>query len=126
MHQIERLNKILREHGREIRFSDNSLRDYRSFKKDQRRDIIALIYKQAVEKNLLLKPEGHGEPLHSPLTNFAKIKPKQIGIRIIYRPRLLADGTIRLEVIAIGPRDGKEVYEMAAKRIVSFLSEMEK
>ncbi|NPV90862.1 MAG: hypothetical protein HPY50_08825 [Firmicutes bacterium] len=124
--EIDQLNEFLRKNGRKVCFTENSFRDFKSFQKNQRRDILALIIKPAVEKNPLLKPDGHGEPLQSPLTGFAKIKPKQMGIRIVYRPKKLENGVIRLEVIAIGPRDKDEVYRIAAERISSFKAELDK
>lgn len=120
------LNEILRQHNVEVKFSQNSLSDYKSYPEGSRKQIVALIVRQAIKKNPLLKPRGHGEPLHDNLAGFAKIKPKALSMRIIYRPRELENGFIRLEIIAIGPKDKERVYQMAAVRLVSFFEEMER
>lgn len=70
----------------------------------------------------LFKPEGVAESLHGSLHGFAKIKPKSLSIRIVYRP---VDGKIiRMEVIAIGPRDKEKSYRMAAQRLQKFFQQM--
>lgn len=48
--------------------------------------------------------------------NGAKIKSKSLNIRVIYRS--VPSHTIRMELIAIGPREKKKVYMMAAERLL--------
>ncbi|HEU4964071.1 MAG TPA: hypothetical protein VFV52_09520 [Bacilli bacterium] len=60
--------------------------------------------------------------MHGDLVGFGKIKPKKLGLRIIYRP--VHAHLIRMEVIAIGPRDREQVYALAAKRVTEFKLEM--
>jgi mRNA interferase RelE/StbE len=45
-----------------------------------------------------------------------------MSLRIIYRP--VKNEVIRMEIIAIGPRDKEEVYELAAERVRSFKEQM--
>lgn len=124
--RLQDLNEILRQHNVEVKFSQNSLSDYKSYPEDLRKQIVALIIRQATKKNPLLKPRGHGEPLHNDLAGFAKIKPKALSLRIIYRPRELDKGFIRMEIIAIGPRDKEKVYQLAIQRLAGFIEEMDK
>ena len=119
------LNKALGRHNVEVKFSKNSLSDYKSYPEGTRKIIVALILRQGTKKNSLLKPEGNGQPLQSPLTGFAEIKPKGLNMRIIYRPRKF-EGVVRMEIIAIGPRDKDEVYKIAVKRLSRFNEEMDK
>lgn len=118
------INKLLAEKKVEVKFSRNALSDYRSYTEGMRRNIVALILRQALKKNSLLKPEGNGEPLYNELTGFAKIKPKALSLRIVYRATKLDNEIIRMEIIAIGPRDKEKVYQMAVERLVSFRKEM--
>ncbi|GAX88920.1 hypothetical protein [Effusibacillus lacus] len=80
------------------------------------------------KKGPLIKPEGYGEPLIGPLFGFMKIKPKAMSLRIVYRPvnPQTADEKIRMEIIAIGPKNREEVYDLAAARLAEFKIEMEK
>ncbi|WP_313997467.1 hypothetical protein [uncultured Paenibacillus sp.] len=119
----QRLNALLAPYNVVIKFGQDAVEDLASCKKEQREEIIALIIKRGI-KGPLIKPDGLGEPLHGELHGFAKIKPKKLGLRIIYRP--LKNGMIRVEVIAIGPRDKKKVYSMAASRVLEFKKEMSK
>lgn len=73
----------------------------------------------------LLKPNGIGEPLRTPLHGFSKIKLKALNIRIIYRAFEADNRVIRMEIIAIGPRDKKKAYRLAAERLIKFLEEMD-
>ncbi len=119
------LNEELGKYNVKVKFSKNSLSDYKSYPEGTRKLIVALILKQGTKKNPLLKPEGHGEPLYNKLAGFAKIKPKALSMRIIYRPREI-ESIVRMEIIAIGPRNKDKVYEMAAKRLSAFIEEMDK
>jgi mRNA interferase RelE/StbE len=105
----------------EIRFSKKAADDLFQFDKQTQEVILALLIKRAT-RGPLLKPKGIAEPLRAPLHNFSKIKPKSMGIRIIYRPT--ENGVIKMDVIAIGPKDKEKVYKMAAKRLPAFLEEM--
>ena len=107
-----------------VRFTKNSLNDLKGFQKEIQKRILSLIFAQGL-KGPLLKPDGIGAPLHPPLNGFAKIKSKSINIRVIYRPVTNSDYII-MEIIAIGPRDRKLVYKIAAERKLEFLREMNK
>lgn len=84
--------------------------------------ILALILARA-KKGPLSKSKGLAESLHGNLHGFAKIKPKHLNLRIVYRP-VEARGIARMEITVIGPRDKDKVYKIAAKRLILFNSEM--
>ena len=117
------INQSLTTFHVKVFFSENSLDDLISYPKEQQKRILALIIQRG-KKGPLMKPDGLGEPLGGELHRFTKIKPKAMGLRIIYRP--MRNGWIRMEIIAIGPRDKKKVYRKAAERIVEFREEMKK
>ena len=119
---LNSLNRQLNEHGVEVRFSKKALDDLQAYDKGRQKEILALIVKRGI-KGPLIRPEGIGEPLGGGLVGFTKIKSKSAGIRIIYRP--VRNGLIKMEIVAIGPRDKEKVYRMAAKRLISFQQEME-
>ncbi|GBG09742.1 hypothetical protein PAT3040_04403 [Paenibacillus agaridevorans] len=119
----QRLNALLSPYNVVIKFGQDAVEDLASYKKEQREEIIALIIKRGIT-GPLIKPDGLGDPLHGELHGFTKIKPKKLGLRIVYRP--LQNGMIRVEVIAIGPRDKKKVYALAAGRIMEFKKEMDR
>ncbi len=73
----------------------------------------------------VIKPDGYGEPLIGALLGFTKIKPRAMSLLIVYRPAGLRTGVIRMEIIAIGPRDKDQVYELATRRAVEFRKEMD-
>jgi mRNA interferase RelE/StbE len=118
----QRLNALLSPYNVVIKFGQDAVEDLASYKKEQREEIIALIIKRGI-KGPLIKPDGLGDLLHGELHGFTKIKPKKFGLRIVYRP--LQNGMIRVEVTAIGPRDKKKVYALAAGRIMEFKKEMD-
>lgn len=121
--QIEQqLKELLGPLRVEVVLGEQAVHDLKGYRK-QIHTILALIVAQA-KKGPLIKPNGYGEPLLGPLWGFTKIKPKALSLRIVYRPVTL-DDTIRMEIIAIGPRDKDQVYEMAVKRLVDFRKEME-
>ena len=121
---IERLNQTLSEYGVEVRFSRRANQDFKSYGKGEKINILAMLTLQA-KKGPLLKPDGNGTPLHKELAGFAKIKRKDLSLRIVYRPRQ-NNGRVIMEVIAIGPRDKDEVYRMAVRRLIEFFGEMDK
>ena len=63
-----------------------------------------------------MKPLGLGEPLGGKLSGIAKIKLRRYGIRVAYCPLEKGD-TIVMEIIAVRPRAGDEVYRIAAQRL---------
>ncbi|AUW94694.1 hypothetical protein BXT84_12670 [Sulfobacillus thermotolerans] len=117
----EILNKILKPYNVEIRFSQKAVNALRGYNKEQQEIILALIVARA-KKGPLIKPNGVGEPLRGELHGFTKIKPKRLGLRIIYRP--IQTNRIIMEITAIGPRDQDKVYTVATKRLKDFLLEM--
>jgi mRNA interferase RelE/StbE len=115
-------NKLLSANANVIvKFSSYSLKDISKYDKGEQKVIIASIIKRGIV-GPLLKPEGVGEPLSKDLTNFTKIKLRDKGCRIIYCP--LKNGKILMGIIAVGPRDRKKVYKIAAQRIYEFDKEM--
>lgn len=105
-----------------VYFSKKAERDFKSFSKGKKNDVLLLILKQ-VQKGAALKPEGNGNQLNPPLHQFAKIKNKAISLRVIYRP-ILANGITEMQIIAVEPRDKSKVYQMATERIDSFFKEI--
>ena len=79
------VNAILASLNVEIRFSQQALADLTGYKKEQQETILALILARA-KNGPLIRPNGIGEPLHGELHGFRKIKPKHLGLRVIYRP----------------------------------------
>lgn len=128
MNEIEKLNEALLKHDTQVFFSHNSLRDYKHYSTGSRKAILALILKQA-EKGAMLKPQGKGNQLNPPLHQFAKIKPKAMSLRIIYRPvekiqEEIDKKIMEMQIIAIGPKDKDEVYSLALQRLNKFFEEM--
>lgn len=118
------LQQVLAPHHVQVRFGRSALGDLEHFHSEQQRVILALIIARA-KKGPLLKPHGIATPLRGELRGFSKIKPKSIGLRIVYRPSQVGEDAI-MEIIAIGPRDGDRVYRTAARRLLAFQSEMER
>lgn len=118
----DQINEMLMPYNVQVYFTKESSSDFKSYTKDVQERIAAFIIKRGM-KGPLLKPNGVGQSLRNELKGFTKIKPKHLGLRIIYRP-VLQDKMIRMEIIAIGPRDKEKVYQLAAKRLVSFYQQM--
>lgn len=123
MNDIETFLKAqLDPHQVEIRFGRNALDDLAGFDVATQQQIIVLLIRQG-QKSPQLPPVGLGVPLHGELTGFAKIKPKKLRLRIVYRPRT-ENGITVMEIIAIGPRERDRVYKLAAERVAAFKKEM--
>jgi mRNA interferase RelE/StbE len=115
--KIAKLNRLLLEkYQTQVMFTANARQDYKSFSAGKRQDILKLIIKQA-EKGALLKPDGNANRCEGALHEYAKIKSKSLNLRVIYKPVKLDTGIVRMDIIAIGPRDDLQVYKMAIKRI---------
>lgn len=117
------LNRILSAHHIQVYFSEKAVEDFVSYDKGRQNMILAALIKKC-QVNPLLRPDGTGESLHGELVGFAKVKMKNEGIRIVYRPRQV-DKIIRVEVLVIGPRDKNKVYKLAVQRLEAFFEEME-
>lgn len=121
----EIINQQLKASNVIVKFCRKAIDDLSRYGEREQKIIIALIIKRGKE-GPLLKPEGLGEPLgkkqNNNLTGFAKIKPKKMSLRIIYRPQ--KNGKILMGIIAIGPRDREKVYKIAASRLHEFNKEM--
>lgn len=115
------INNLLISFNVVVRFGQRALEDFSDYNKDFQEKIVALIIKRGQTGPLII-PDGIGKPLKGELQGFTKIKPKNLKIRIIYRP--LKNGNILMEIIAIGPRDRKMVYKIATDRVASFKREM--
>lgn len=120
---FDQINEKLRPHNVKVYFTKESYADLKSYKKSLKETIIAFIVSRGI-RGPLIKPKGVGTPLRNELKGFTKIKLKHLGLRIVYRP-VLQNETIRMEIIAIGPRDKEKVYKLAAKRLVSFYHQMD-
>ncbi|TCW38994.1 mRNA interferase RelE/StbE [Laceyella sacchari] len=123
MRIAQQINELLKPYRVEVHFTKESLNDLSSYDKNRQEKIIALIIKRGM-RGPLIKPQGIGEPLRDELKGYTKIKPKNMALRIVYRP-VVNDEMIRMEIIAIGPRDKEKVYRLAARRLQSFEQQME-
>lgn len=112
---------ILEKYNVELRFVEDVKQDIKAINKGHRQTILLEILRRA-KQGPLFKPDGVAESLHGDLHGFAKIKSKSLNIRIIYRP--VEGQPIRMEIIAIGPRDKEKAYRMAAERLQKFFMEM--
>ena len=112
---------ILEKYNVELRFVDDVKQDIKVINKGHRQTILLEILRRA-QQGPLFKPDGVAESLHGDLHGFAKIKSKSLNIRIIYRP--VEGQPIRMEIIAIDPRDREKAYRMAAERLQKFFMEM--
>ena len=113
---------ILEKYDVELRFVEDVKQDIKAINKGHRQTILLEILRRA-KQGPLFKPDGVAESLHGDLHGFAKIKSKSLNIRIIYRP--VEGQPIRMEIIAIGPRDKEKAYRMAAERLQKFFMEMD-
>jgi mRNA interferase RelE/StbE len=113
---------ILEKYNVELRFVEDVKQDIKAINKGHRQTVLLEILRRA-KQGPLFKPDGVAESLHGDLHGFAKIKSKPLNIRIIYRP--VEGQPIRMEIIAIGPRDKKKAYRMAAERLQKFFMEMD-
>ncbi|GGB46711.1 hypothetical protein GCM10011409_25280 [Lentibacillus populi] len=126
MREIEKIKQyVLQSYNVDIRFSRSAAQDIKKIKKGNRSIVLLEIVRRA-KNGPLIKPRGIGEPLRAPLNKFVKLKLRALNIRIIYRPTESDSGVIKMEIIAIGPRDKNKVYQLAAERLLNFAEEMEK
>lgn len=117
------LNAItLEKYNVDLKFIEDVKQDIKAINKGHRQKVLLEILRRA-KQGPLFKTDGVAESLHGDLHGFAKIKSKSLNVRIIYRP---VDGNpIKMEVIAIGPRDKEKAYRMASERLQKFLQHME-
>ncbi len=118
----QHLYQVLSPFGCRVFFSSSSVEDLESYDKGLQKKILAAIIKKC-KNNPLIIPQGSGLPLHGKLAGFAKIRLVNEGIRIVYRPKQMEDH-VRVEIIAIGPRDKNKVYAIAVQRLEEFKKEM--
>lgn len=123
MRTEQQLNRQLDALGVEIVFSRQAAQDFKSYKPNLQTQIAAHIVKRA-KNGPLFKPVGIAESLSKELKGFAKIKPRSLALGIVYRP-VKSGNKVRMEIIAIGPRNRDRVYKLAAKRLATFLDEMD-
>ncbi|WAA12818.1 type II toxin-antitoxin system RelE family toxin [Fervidibacillus halotolerans] len=113
---------ILENFNVELRFVEDVKQDLKAINKGHRQTVLYEILRRA-KQGPLFKPNGVAESLQGDLHGFAKIKSNSLNIRIIYRP--VEGQPVKMEIIAIGPRDKKRAYKMAAERLEKFFMEME-
>lgn len=90
-----------------LRFNAASWREWKKLTPDLRRQID----KKLEER--LLAPKVQADAL-SHMPNCYKIKLRSAGYRLIYR---VVDETVVIIVIAIGKREGGDIFEVAARRL---------
>jgi mRNA interferase RelE/StbE len=120
----QRISQLLGVLNVEVVFGEQAVDDLKGYHKEMN-TILSLLVAQA-RKGPLIKPNGYGEPLIGELFGFTKIKPRAMSLRIVYRPVQLSSGVVRMEIIAIGPKDKEKVYELATRRLVEFREEIDK
>ncbi len=113
---------VLEKYNIDLRFVEDVKQDIKAINKGHRQTVLLEILRRA-KQGPLFKPDGVAESLHGGLHGFAKIKSNSLNIRIIYRP--IEGQPIRMEVIAIGPRDKDKAYRLAAERLQKFFREMD-
>ena len=113
---------ILEKYNVDLRFVEDVKNDIKAINKGHRKAVLLEIIRRA-KQGPLFKPDGVAESLHGNLHGFAKIKSKAHNIRIIYRP--VNAQPIRMEIIAIGPRDREKAYRIASERLYKFLQQMD-
>lgn len=100
----------------DIEYIKEALRDLKRLDAYNRKLILKAIEKTA--ERLLPPPDGIGKPLgnhaSSQLSGYYKIKPKNIGYRVVYG--LVREKNI-MKVIVISIRDDDAVYKEAERRI---------
>lgn len=119
---LEKLEIELAKYQTRVKFSENSLSDFKSFDSHTKKVILALIVSQA-RRGASFRPDGNGIRLSGELYEFAKIKRTNTSLRIVYRP--IEEDFIEMQILAIGPRDRDKVYEMAKKRRKAFYTEFD-
>lgn len=105
---------LIEQYNVELRFIPEIIQDLKGINKGSRTSILALIIRRAKQGPLFV-PDGVAKSLHGKLSGTARIKSKSINVRCIYRP--VKSTMIRMELIAIGPRDKKKAYTLAAERL---------
>lgn len=120
---LEDLSKFLVEkHNVELKFIPEVVRDIKAINKGNRTAVLALIINRAKQGPLFV-PDGVAETLHGNLHGFAKIKSNSLKTRVIYRP--VKTEPVKMEMIAIGPRDKERAYKLAAERLERFFRHMD-
>ncbi len=99
-----------------VEFLEEALKDMKKLDHSARVQVLKGINK--VKENPLSKDEGgHGKPLGNKsgtnLTNFFKIKFRDLGIRVVYKVERV-DGVMKITVVSA--RTDEQVYKEAAKR----------
>lgn len=119
MNKIKNLEELsaflVEQYHVELAFIPDVVKDIKAINKGNRTHVLAMIILRA-KKGPLFVPDGVAKSLNGDLNGYAKIKSKSLNVRIIYRP--VPGSPIRMELIAIGPREKKKVYTMAAERLL--------
>ncbi|WP_106496160.1 type II toxin-antitoxin system RelE family toxin [Lentibacillus sp. Marseille-P4043] len=113
---------ILEKYNVELKFAEDVKKDIKAINKGHRQTVLLEIVRRA-KQGPLFKPDGVAESLHGDLHGFAKIKSKTLNVRIVYRP--IDERPIRMEVIAIGPRNKEKAYRIATERLQKFFYQMD-
>lgn len=118
MMKIKNLNELssflVERYHVELAFIPEVVKDIKAINKGNRTYVLALIIQRAKQGPLFV-PNGEAKSLDGNLSGFSKIKSNSLNTRVIYRP--VPNNPIRMDIIAIGPRDKKKVYKLAAERL---------
>lgn len=108
-------NFLLKKYHVKLSLTPSAIADLKAINKGSRSNVLLLILRR-VEEGAAFVPDGVARSLHGKLRGYAKIKPKSLNLRIIYRP-VRQDDYLSMEVIAIGPRNKDKVYLKATERL---------
>lgn len=114
-------NLLIEKYNVELCFIEEVKRDIKAINKGKRTSVLKMIIQRAQQGPLFI-PDGVAKSLHGELSGFAKIKSKHLNTRVVYRP--VEGSPIRMEIVAIGPRDKDKAYKLAAQRLIKFFEEM--
>ncbi|MCO7177178.1 hypothetical protein ACFP7A_14145 [Sporolactobacillus kofuensis] len=99
----------------EMTLHEKVVADLKAINKGSRNSILAVIVRR-IREGVQFVPDGVAKSLEGKLSGYAKIKPRAMNLRVVYRPIVHKD-YIEMYLLAIGPRDHKKVYQMAAERL---------
>lgn len=106
---------VRREFNVEITLHEKVVADLKAINKGSRNSVLAVILRR-IREGIQFVPEGVAKSLEGNLSGYAKIKPRAMNLRIIYRP-IVHEDYVEMYLLASGPRDRQKVYKMAAGRL---------
>ena len=90
-------------------FTEFSQLDYNNLDGSQKKHVLKSLIK--IEKNGM----STGQALHGKLWDCRRLKHKKLGLRVIFRQSDI--GIEIIEIVAVGKREDKKVYDIAQRRL---------